>query len=86
MGGVCVHAENEGDAVIDGQKLLGDAIKRRRTKLGFTQRAFAAELDITAVHMCNVERGHAMPSFEMLLAICVKLDVLPSKLFKEIGL
>lgn len=45
---------------------LGKAAKWIRTELGLSQRAAAKELEITAVHLCNIERGHAQPSPPMM--------------------
>lgn len=41
---------------------LGDTAKQFRESLGITQRAAATALDISFVHLCNIERNHAVPS------------------------
>ncbi|MCG8585864.1 MAG: helix-turn-helix domain-containing protein [Pirellulales bacterium] len=41
---------------------LGDAARELRETLGITQRDAAAALDITDVHLCNVEKNRSVPS------------------------
>jgi transcriptional regulator with XRE-family HTH domain len=45
---------------------LGKTARHLRESLGLTQRAAAKELDITVVHLCNVENNKAMPSSALL--------------------
>lgn len=41
---------------------LGKTARHLRESLGLTQRAAAKELDISVVHLCNVENNKAVPS------------------------
>jgi transcriptional regulator with XRE-family HTH domain len=45
---------------------LGDAARELREALGITQRDAAQALDITAVHLCNVEKNNSTPSSALL--------------------
>lgn len=43
----------------------GVIARRVRENQGVTQRDMAESLGVTAVHLCNVERGKAIPSWEL---------------------
>lgn len=45
---------------------IGAAARELRELKGWTQRRTAAALDITAVHLCNIEAGRNQPSPELL--------------------
>ncbi|QJW97248.1 helix-turn-helix domain-containing protein [Frigoriglobus tundricola] len=45
---------------------IGDTARYVRERLGMTQRAAAAALGVSAVHLSNVERGRADPSSSLL--------------------
>jgi transcriptional regulator with XRE-family HTH domain len=45
---------------------LGQTARRLRESLGLTQRAAAVALDITCVHLCNIEHDRAAPSQELI--------------------
>ena len=46
--------------------LLGDTIRAARMKKGYTQEAFAEMLDITPVHLANIEGSRRKPSVPLL--------------------
>jgi transcriptional regulator with XRE-family HTH domain len=41
---------------------LGNTARHLRESLGLTQRAAAEQLDISFVHLCNIEKNRAIPS------------------------
>lgn len=43
----------------------GVIARRVRKNKGFSQKDMAERLGVTAVHLCNVERGKAVPSWEL---------------------
>jgi transcriptional regulator with XRE-family HTH domain len=45
---------------------LGRTARHLRESLGLTQRAAAQSLGISAVHLCNIEKGNSVPSPELL--------------------
>ena len=45
---------------------LGETAAFIRESRGLTQRAAAEKLSITPVHLCNIEKGKAHPSHELL--------------------
>jgi transcriptional regulator with XRE-family HTH domain len=45
---------------------IGQTARYVRERLGMTQRAAAAALGVSAVHLSNVERGRAVPSSSLL--------------------
>ncbi len=56
-------------------KTLGEAIRERRVKKGFTQIGFSAQVGITDVYMCQIEAGKHKPSEKLLNKICKLLDL-----------
>ncbi len=63
-----------------GLELLGDAIRTARMKKGYTQEVFAELLDITPVHLANIEGSRRKPSvpllFEMMERLGLSVDAL----------
>jgi transcriptional regulator with XRE-family HTH domain len=45
---------------------LGETARSLRESFGLTQRATADRLDISCVHLCNIERDKSRPSPELL--------------------
>lgn len=58
-----------------GLELLGDAIRTARMKKGYTQEAFAELLDITPVHLANIEGSRRKPSVPLLFEMMEQLDL-----------
>ena len=54
--------------------LLGDTIRAARMKKGYTQEAFAEMLDITPVHLANIEGSRRKPSVPLLFQMMELLD------------
>jgi len=52
---------------------LGEEIRRLRLRAGFTLRGLAADLDISAAHMSDVEHNRRRPSEKLLRKIAEKL-------------
>lgn len=37
---------------------VGTALREARARAGYTQRALAAEIGVSAAHLCDIERGY----------------------------
>lgn len=57
-----------------GIDLLGDTIRTARMKKGYTQEAFSELLDITPVHLANIEGSRRKPSVPLLFRMMELLD------------
>ncbi|HEX5751108.1 MAG TPA: helix-turn-helix transcriptional regulator [Archangium sp.] len=57
------------------QRLLGDAARAARLRLGLTQMEVAAKVDLEPGVYGRIERGHMMPSVPSLRRICAALGV-----------
>ena len=53
---------------------LGDTIRAARMKKGYTQEMFAEMLDITPVHLANIEGSRRKPSVPLLFQMMTLLD------------
>ena len=53
---------------------LGDTIRAARMKKGYTQETFAEMLDITPVHLANIEGSRRKPSVPLLFQMMSLLD------------
>lgn len=62
---------------------LGDAIRARRTKAGYSQEAFADRAGIERSMMGRVERGEMPPQIKTLLRVCKALDIPLSRLIRH---
>lgn len=54
---------------------LGKRIASRREELEFKQYQLANIVNISQTHLSNIENGHKSPSFELLLEICIALQI-----------
>jgi len=50
----------------DDYSLIGARIKAIREKIGINQKQLAQKLNIANATMCAIEKGHALPSFDVL--------------------
>ena len=55
-------------------RALGEAIRAARMRKGLTQEALAEMLDITPIHLKNMESSRRKPSVPMLFALMELLD------------
>ena len=55
-------------------RLLGDTIRAARIKKGYTQDKLSEMLDITLVHLANIEGGRRNPSVPLLFQMMELLD------------
>jgi len=55
-------------------RALGEAIRTARMRKGLTQEALAEMLDITPIHLKNMESSRRKPSVPMLFALMELLD------------
>lgn len=53
---------------------LGEAIRAARIRKGFTQEALAERLDITPIHLKNMESARRNPSVPLLFELMAVLD------------
>ena len=54
--------------------LLGAAIQQARAKKGYTQEQLAEMLNISLIHLANIERGRRNPSVPLLFQMMELLD------------
>ena len=55
-------------------RLLGDTIRAARMEKGYTQEKLSELLDITLVHLANIEGGRRNPSVPLLFQMMALLD------------
>ena len=55
--------------------LIGLRLRDIRAQLNFSLDAFALLLHLSASHLCNLERGHRLPSAELLIRLGRDFDV-----------
>ena len=55
--------------------MVGVRIRDARVQRGLSQESVAQMLGISTSHLCNVETGRKKPSFEMILAVAVLLNI-----------
>lgn len=65
----------------NAQRKLDAAIRDMRTKLGYSQESFAAEVGVHRPYMGAIERGERNVSLMNILRIANSLGLKPSKLF-----
>ncbi len=63
---------------------FGEAVRRRRKALGFSQEAFGDECGIDRSYMGGIERGEHNLALVNILKIIGKLDVQPSEFFRDL--
>lgn len=63
--------------------MLGEKIKRIRNEKGFSLRDLAAQVDLSASFLSQIEQGKASPSIENLKKIATSLDVKVSYLIED---
>lgn len=61
-------------------KDMGLRISLRRKSLRITQKALAQKLNVSNNHLCAIEHGKAVPSFDTLVNLCDELGVSPNYL------
>lgn len=63
---------------------IGQAVRRRRKALGFSQESFADECGIDRSYMGGVERGERNIAMVNMMKIVDTLGVPPSEFFKDL--
>lgn len=61
-------------------KALGEVIRSKRSKLGYSQESFAAEIGLHRTYIGQVERGEKNLTVKNLLKIADMLQTKPSRL------
>jgi transcriptional regulator with XRE-family HTH domain len=61
---------------------LGNAIREKREKLGFSQEAFADECGLHRTYISQLERGLKSPTVRTLALIAAKLKLTPDELLR----
>lgn len=64
--------------------LFGEAVRRRRKALGYSQEAFGDACGIDRSYMGGIERGEHNLALVNILKIIRALDIQPSEFFKEL--
>lgn len=65
------------------RRALGEAIRKRRKRLGLSQEGFGEEARIDRTYMSGLERGTRNPTLETILRIADCLGASPSELLAE---
>lgn len=65
---------------------LGEAIRRRRLELSWSQEALADYAEIDRSHMGKIERGERNVTFLNILRIARAIECKPSELMADAGL
>lgn len=73
-------------AKLTAQEKLGQAIRARRKKRGYSQEGFAANCEVDRAYMGRIERGDTNPTFMLLLRVAKELDCTLAELFQTAGL
>lgn len=68
-------------AKLSAQEKLGQAIRIRRKKLGYSQEGFAANCEVDRAYMGRIERGDTNPTFLLLLRVSKELRCSLAELF-----
>jgi transcriptional regulator with XRE-family HTH domain len=56
-------------------KIIGERLQEIRTHLGYLQKAFAKEMEISGASLSEIEAGNVKPRFELIYNITRKFDV-----------
>lgn len=67
------------------RRLLGDVLRRQRTRQGRTLREVSSSARVSLGYLSEVERGQKEASSELLSSICEALDVRMSELMREVS-
>ena len=62
-------------AIQKHRRLLGEAIRAKRRRAGFSQERLAEKADLSTVFISRIERGKESPSVDNLLRIAKALGV-----------
>ncbi|QJW92478.1 helix-turn-helix transcriptional regulator (plasmid) [Spirosoma taeanense] len=63
---------------------IGDAVKRYRTNIGFSQKELAELCGITPTYLSQIEKGKKRPSYSLLEKLCKYLKVEQKDLYKDL--
>jgi transcriptional regulator with XRE-family HTH domain len=67
------------------RRLVGDALRRHRTRQGRTLREVSSAARVSLGYLSEVERGRKEASSELLASICAALDVSLADLLREVS-
>ncbi len=59
----------------DGFAFFGERLRYYRKKLGMTQAQLAEKTDVSEHYVRLIENGYSVPSVDLFLEICKKLDI-----------
>lgn len=62
---------------------LGEVIRKKRSKLGYSQESFASEVGLHRTYIGSIERGEKNLTIRNLIRIAEKLEIPPSKILKD---
>jgi transcriptional regulator with XRE-family HTH domain len=66
------------------ERELGEALKKYRKRMGFSQEELAFRADLERVYISMIERGERKPTLHTIFKICKELQIKPSLFIKEI--
>jgi len=70
-------------AVKEHRRLLGEAVRTRRRKVGLSQERLAEQADLSTVFISRIERGIESPSIDNLVKIARALGVKVRNLVRD---
>lgn len=62
---------------------IGKQIKKLRTQSNIKSTNFAKKIEVSRVHLSNIESGIKNPSWELFFKICDALNITPKEFFEE---
>ena len=65
------------------RRLLGEAVRARRKRVGFSQEILAEKADLSTVFISRIERGIESPSVDSLVKVARALNVRVRDLVKS---
>jgi transcriptional regulator with XRE-family HTH domain len=71
--------------VVIFRRLLGEVLRARRIRQGFTLRQVSADARVSLGYISEIERGQKEASSELLASICAALDVPLSEILSDVS-
>lgn len=65
-------------------RALGEVIRNKRSKLGYSQESFAAEVGLHRTYIGQIERGEKNLTIKNIIKIALTLNLQPSKILREV--
>lgn len=65
-------------------RALGEVVRDKRSKLGYSQESFAAEVGLHRTYIGQIERGEKNLTIKNLIRIALTLNSKPSKILRDV--